>query len=426
MKRRTKSDKVPTDDNSGVVSKNTPSSESLPKRSTSTHKPIVNTNAPRKKTNHTPALVVLGLAFAAIAFILYRFYARYGINIILGHSWRDYTWTPYQWRSFIDENNKTILLIGGPHRSGTTLIWNAITSHPDIVGFGDTRETGVDYSEGVLFQDVYPRFGVGLEYQHGSKGNTANKFGGLGQYALLPEETVHWTRENKRNISTHPQTLSRLLNRFAPYWDQNKKFPAKNGLKQARVYVEKSPQNAVLSLFLEGVYNMPISSNGTYIPNDALPTTNSRKSVTKFLFITRHPLANSYAHDSFLRDFMGYFLPFETYLKNYIQLHRYMKMDSAKLESEYMFVKLEDFAQQPYEILRNIFVFLGVETDLDATTRQILSQFSIDADPNRKYRDKWCSQGIKEHHALVSKYDGDILELSLGYDLASWCLKDLS
>jgi len=217
---------------------------------------------------------------------------------------------------------------------------------------------------------------------------------------------------------SNPATLSRLLNRFAPYWDQNKKYPLKNGLQQAQVWVEKSPQNAVLSLFLEGVYNMPISSHGTWIQNHTFPPTHS---VTKFLFVTRHPIANAYAHDSFMKDYMGFFLPFETYLKNYIQLHRYMKMDSTQLHSEFMFVKLEDFALHPEEEMKKIFSFLGLTTDINEITRQILSSLSIEANPNRKYRDMWCSDGIKEHFALIKKYNKDILDLSLGYDLTSWC-----
>ena len=70
----------------------------------------------------------------------------------MGHGMRDYTWSPYQWRDFMDREEKTVLIIGGPHRSGTTIIWKGISQHPDIAGFGDRFETGADYSEGVLMQ----------------------------------------------------------------------------------------------------------------------------------------------------------------------------------------------------------------------------------------------------------------------------------
>jgi len=343
------------------------------------------------------------------------------------------------------------LLIGGPHRAGTTIIWKAIASHPEIVGFGDRFETGVDYSEGVLFQDVYPRFGVGMEFkknfgksvativhaeQEGPtdlKPTIVNQNGGLGQYALLPEEKVHWTKENRRDLLQNPTTLSRLLNRFAPYWDQNSKFDRKDGLLKAKVFVEKSPQNAVLSLFLEGVYNMQISEDGS-VNNDAdrdagdgfgsiAPKVDGQKTVTKFLFMTRHPIANMYAHDSFIRDAMrGTPLPFETYMRNYLQVHNYILMDVQEMTSPFMWVRLEDFTLQPEKVLRDIFSFLSLEENLDDTVRDIISSLdTIDPNPNAKYIQLWCEKGLKEHGDLVRNYDSKVRELGLGYDLVGLC-----
>eukprot|EP01052_Picozoa_sp_SAG31_P022783 SAG31_NODE_1833_length_7137_cov_2.587667_1_plen_360_part_00 len=41
-------------------------------------------------------------------------------------------------------SNRTVVFIGGPHRAGTTLLWQLLRTHPDILGFG----YGPDYSEG--------------------------------------------------------------------------------------------------------------------------------------------------------------------------------------------------------------------------------------------------------------------------------------
>ncbi len=106
----------------------------------------------RKKLTLRGLLLFLTCFFTVVGSILYYYYSKYGITILLGRSFADYKLTPFQWRKFIDENDKTILLIGGPHRSGTTIVWEAIKQHPEGVGFGDRFETGVDYSEGVLFQ----------------------------------------------------------------------------------------------------------------------------------------------------------------------------------------------------------------------------------------------------------------------------------
>ena len=90
--------------------------------------------------------------FGVVFAILYYFYQKYGAALFLGHGVRDYKLSPYEWRELMDKNEKTVLIIGGPHRSGTTIIWKAISQHSEVAGFGDRFETGADYSEGVLMQ----------------------------------------------------------------------------------------------------------------------------------------------------------------------------------------------------------------------------------------------------------------------------------
>ena len=243
----------------------------------------------RKKASGKQALLFLFGVLSITGAILYHFYSLYGPAILLGNGWKDYDIEPYQWRRYLDGHDKTILLIGGPHRSGTTVVWNAIASHPDAVGFGSTFETGADYSEGILFQNVYPRFGVGMEFS-ANFGSLAKKAkgeedvdpqqGGLGQWALLPESYVHMTKENHKGKLDDAKTLSNLMNRFAPFWDSNKKYGGEGGLKKAKVWIEKSPQNIVLSSFLEGIYNMPIEEDGP-VGNSKM---NKKKSESLNLF----------------------------------------------------------------------------------------------------------------------------------------------
>ena len=57
--------------------------------------------------------------------------------------------------------NHTFLHVGGPHRGGTTVLWRALRTHPQISGFAD--KTGADLSEGIFLQQVYPTFGIGNE-----------------------------------------------------------------------------------------------------------------------------------------------------------------------------------------------------------------------------------------------------------------------
>ena len=382
----------------------------------------------RKKASLKQLLLFFVGVSTAVSGILYYYYCRYGSAIFLGQGWKDYKWSPYEWRKFIDENEKKILIIGGPHRSGTTILWKMIKAHPEVVGFGDTFETGVDYSEGVLMQEVYPRFGVGMEFKKNfgnikaSKGDDDEKSDGMGRYALQPG--VHWTKESQPFKLLEPTNLSKLLNRFAPYWDSNKKFK-KDGMMKAKVWVEKSPQNAVLSTFLEGLYNMPVQEDGTIASNSNksketeadTDTETDTETATKFLYMTRHPIANCYALDKFVRESMGGFIDFEILLRNYIQLHKYMKMDEKALESPVMWAHLEDFTENPQNVLKGIFSFLKVSTD-DETISNVIDEIGdVHSNPNRKYFKKWCDEGIDKHGHLLEKYATELKALDLGYDM---------
>lgn len=366
-----------------------------------------------KKDHFNPAIIV-ALFYTLVCGLLYFFYNKYGPAIFLGKGWKDYKWSPYKWRQFIDDNERTILIIGGPHRSGTTLVWEGIKAHPDIIGFGNRFDTGVDYSEGVLMQDVYPRFGVGYEFSNfdksDSKQGRSTREDGIGRYALV--EDVHWTAENKKEKLQDPTSLSRLLNRFGPHWDQNKKF-GENGLMKAKVWVEKSPQNAVLATFLEGLYNMPVNEDGTV---DIDSAKKPKRSATKFIYVTRHPIANIYGTDKFVRDAMGGNIDFEILLKNYIALHKYMLMDEKVLESPVLWVHLEDFTRHPKEVLAGVFQFLNVSAD-EAVVQQVLDNMPDISEPNAKYFKIWCEEGIAKNGHLMQKYAEELKALDLGYKL---------
>mmetsp|Transcript_10431 Transcript_10431/g.13197 ORF Transcript_10431/g.13197 Transcript_10431/m.13197 type:complete len:430 (-) Transcript_10431:182-1471(-) len=367
---------------------------------------------------------VIGIAGS----ILYYFYSMYGPALFLGLGHKDFKIEPYQWRNILDNSDKTILLIGGPHRSGTTITWDAITSHPEVVGFGGTFETGADYSEGILFQDVYPAFGVGMEFsnfgktviqkERGDDNVQMATDGGIGQYALLPNTTVHLTKENHKGKLNNSKTLSKLMNRFAPHWDSNAKYDGKDGLRKAKVWVEKSPQNIVLSSFLESVYNMPIAEDGSV---EGMYDPKAKSSVTKFIYVTRHPIANILATDFFIQESMGGHRDFEILIRNYIQMHKYANMDSKELSSPFMWVKFEDFAENPSKTLKEIFKFLEVASD-DETINSVLHTVgTIKSNTNAKYMKQWCDTKAVMHGHLFDKYKDEFAALNLGYDLTNIC-----
>jgi hypothetical protein len=381
------------------------------------------------KISGSKALLFVGAVLGIAGLILYHYYKLYGPSILLGPGWKDYNVEAYHWRKYLDSHDKTILLIGGPHRSGTTVVWKSIRAHPEAVGFGDRFETGADYSEGILFQDVYPSFGVGLEFNKNMMGNGIHKAkgddsvqmgsgGGLGQYALLPENFVHLTKENHRGMLDKSTSFSKLMNRFTPYWDTNAKYDREDGLKKAKVWIEKSPQNIVLSSFLEGLYNMPVEEDGS-VSTQSDP---KKKVITKFLFMTRHPVANVLATDIFIQEAMGGKKDFEVMLRNYIQMHKYALEDNKTVQSPLMWVKLEDFTKNPRDELKKILAFLELSNDDDVIDLIMKEVGNVQKDPNAKYIAQWCGGKEEIHADLITKYNEEIKALGLGYDMSNLCV----
>lgn len=115
-------------------------------------------------------------------------------------------------------------------------------------------------------------------------------------------------------------------------------------------------------------------------------------------------------------------------MQNYIQLHKHMLEDSKKLTSDVIWVKIEDFTSNPKDTLTHIFEQAGLDQNVEATVDNILKQWTregkkIHSDPNNKYAHEWCRPGggFGTHRELVLKYDEEIVDLGLGYDLKQWC-----
>ena len=354
-----------------------------------------------KKFPLVPLLAGLGI----VTSILYYQYQRYGLSLFVDRAAFDTSYSASEWHGIL--SNKTLLLVGGPHRGGTTVLWKALDAHPDISGLGKTppAEDGSDdivqkreCEEGILIQDVYSRRGIGME--HVAKSNMAfrNRMLGLGKYALGKEAQVHLTEGDAR---VTPQNMAKLLNRYNHYWNASKS-----------VLVEKSPPNAVMSRFLQAVYN---EGRGA---DDGLQI--------KFLFMTRHPIANALAHQSAWEVLTEkYGCPFSLLMDNYIQVHRYLHEDLPHLKNDPMLVKLEDFALNPKSELEKIYQWLGVDSSPELVNDVLENRMQepIREDPNSKYRAKWCeAAGSNGAKTIASKYQPLIEELQLGYDITDgWC-----
>uniref|UniRef100_A0A7S1TXV3 Uncharacterized protein n=1 Tax=Phaeomonas parva TaxID=124430 RepID=A0A7S1TXV3_9STRA len=175
----------------------------------------------------------------------------------------------------VDElvGNHTLLFVGGPHRGGTTILWKKLREHPEIAGFGD--KVGADMSEGIFMQTVYPQFGIGAEINAGRmqgrgtiKANGDLDTRGLGRYMFNPD--AHITEDS--NLVNAENRMD-LFNQWSYFW------PVHDASK--RVFLEKSPPNMMISRFLQALFTVPGAD-------------------VRFIFITRHPIANAMAHHAWL------------------------------------------------------------------------------------------------------------------------------
>lgn len=116
--------------------------------------------------------------------------------------------------------DQQLVFVGGLHRSGTTPLAKALSSHPDVSGL---TGTGVFEDEGHHLQDVYPRI---------------RKYGGMGRFANSPD--AHLT---EKSALVSAQNAQRLLRAWEPYWNLN-----------AAYLLEKTPSNLIMGRFLQALF----------------------------------------------------------------------------------------------------------------------------------------------------------------------------
>jgi len=380
-------------------------------------------------------------------------YHTYGINFFIPESMQYLSHSAVEWQTEILPD-KTVLYLGGPHRGGTTILWECLREHPDMADFGKTDTTGVDLSEGIFLQDVYPSFGIGAEVL---QADWKLRRGGLGQYALLPEHRIHLNETYKR---MNPMGQERLFNRFGYFWNLTKP-----------VLLEKSPPNCVISRFLQAVTNLnvPGGLSVTLDPNNEDKPRFEGQSKASFVFINRHPFANAMSHQAWgsCKN-----MPFGLLIANWVQLNEYMHADIPFLQKvkgptrnqhmahtythhahththlhithvhvhihihvhmhdttftlhvhrkgcvRFLVFKMEDFQQDPDPYLNEIYSFVG----LDPT--QVTRTVNVKKDTNSKYLTSYCqrlrsSKRAQAEHEAIKKQFADKIK-QFGYEIGEW------
>lgn len=366
----------------------------------------------RRNSDSKKALLIMALCLGVTSSVCAYCYRRYGPLFFVGAHKKRLSLSSIEWQHLL--KNRSVCFVGGHHRAGTTVVWRSIAMHPKVAWFGEQRDSGLDFSEGVFAQDVYPRFGIGLELnmQTVLGGNK----GGVGKYALQmePSELV-WTEDRATS-----DVQARLLNSFGFHWDRRPP-----GLAGAAVWLEKSPPNVVLARFLQAVVDLEDLNprratpaeleleKADFFDSPILKPTDSR---ARFVFVTRHPIPvalSSYDFGAKLRtaELVAHWLAIETYAK----------ANSARL-AKVQRVKLEEFAKDPVEMLLALWRFLDLHLDrqlaLNATR-------NVRPDPNKHHRDRYCASIANNHNAaiehdrIVATFDGDIR--AFGYEIATFC-----
>lgn len=139
------------------------------------------------------------------------------------------------------------VFVDGLHRSGTSLIHNCLRDHSDVSGFS---ETGVIKDEGQYLQTVYP-----LE----------NSLGGPGRMGFHPA-----AHRDEASPLVSEANARKLLGEWGRHWDLSKP-----------VLLEKTPMNLLQTRFLQALF-----------PG------------SRFIIVSRHPIAASYATKKWARDLL--------------------------------------------------------------------------------------------------------------------------
>jgi hypothetical protein len=190
-----------------------------------------------------------------------------------------------------DLAGRRFLLLGGLHRSGTSVLHRLLRAHPDTSGFANT---GVWEDEGQHLQSVFPN---------------AHQFGGPGRFAFDPG--AHLT-ETSPLVS--PVNRDRLLRQWGAYYDLAKP-----------VLLEKSPPNLIRARFFQAL----------------LPD-------TRFAFLVRHPIAVAYATQKWTRTSVA------ELLLHWCLAHRLMLGDLCELDDA-LVLRYEDLVAAPEPSLDAVF-----------------------------------------------------------------------
>ncbi|NHI18004.1 sulfotransferase [Microbacterium excoecariae] len=201
-----------------------------------------------------------------------------------------------------DWRNHEFIFVGGMHRSGTTLLADALGETQNVSAFANT---GAHMNEGQFLQDVY------LPGYH---------MGGV----------TRWARDDRSHLTEKDASTSdipeRLWESWSPFWNLESKY-----------LVEKTPQNLTKTRFLQKAF-----------PN------------SKYLIITRHPVTQALAVMKWSprrAEKLGW--RFDRLIEHWLIAHETFQRDSTHLR-DVTLVKYENISADPNEAVANLSNGMGI------------------------------------------------------------------
>jgi hypothetical protein len=194
---------------------------------------------------------------------------------------------------------KQLVLIGGPHRSGTTLLVDLLATHPDVTGLSGT---GFPMDEGQFVQDVYPA--------------TAGLRPGYVAY-----QSDAWLNEDSPLVN--PASAARLLEQWGRYWRRD-----------AKVLVEKSPPNMLKSRFFDALFPSALQ-----------------------LFVLRDPLVVAAATQKWTQTSLT------AGVHHTIEAYRRLFADLPHVACKWLVVRYEALVDEPLSVLAPVLEELELSVD---------------------------------------------------------------
>lgn len=199
------------------------------------------------------------------------------------------------------EMTHDLLFVGGLHRSGTSLLYRILNTHPDVSCFSDT---GVSEDEGQHLQDVYP---------------TAAEYSGVGRFGFYPHARLTETSQLVTD-----ENRDRLWASWSPHWNLER-----------RVLAEKSPPNVIRSRFLQALFP-----------------------EARFLFILRHPIPTT------LSTMKWSHLSITATVEHWLTCHGYLFEDLRFLR-RYVVIRYEDLIYDRHACAAQVSELLEIDNRFD-------------------------------------------------------------